>query len=518
MQPALRAAAALLALCLGCAGGQSEEFCNDNADCETRLTCFQNRCLLLEPVPVGLIWEIAPASQGLPMSLATTQRTQPLTLRHCEASAVGDASELGSVRVDVEGATRGLDGVCVREQQVVEGNFSIPLAPGRWRLTFHPTNAPPIVRNIEIVGCAPFPLGPIRAREQASLRFLPIQSADDPQPRCGIRAQAFDIERGEPLSHPLSLALGSDHRCRPPRPEGWELQVARPQDGLHFALVLETEDVAAPVMRQKVVHLEWAPDEPVPVVIDTESRPAERVLLDLGDPDGQPVDGARIQASWPWRDDDDCLGKRFPGAAEEDGAFRSAVARPTSAPGGYELWLPPGPHLFRVIPPAATDLAAKTWQEPATVREGGGNVLLLRLDRKPNLEGTVFTDPGREPLSDARVRALPLRAPGRMVEVRADAQGFYRLRLDPGPYLLLADPPGRRLPRIWSFVELGEMGTHRVDLGIDPARVIAGHVRGEEGPLPHALVRAWDVGGDEPVVAGEAMTDAAGRFVLRLRR
>src|SRR5690606_19249083 len=100
--------------------------------------------------------------------------------------------------------------------------------------------------------------------------------------------------------------------------------------------------------------------------------------------------------------------------------------------------------------------------------------------------------------SDARVRALPLRAPGRMVEVRADAQGFYRLRLDPGPYLLLADPPGRRLPRIWSFVELGEMGTHRVDLGIDPARVIAGHVRGEEGPLPHALVRAWDVGGDEP--------------------
>jgi len=517
VQPALRSIAALLVACLGCAGGQPEDFCTDNADCETRLTCFLNRCHRLEPLPPNLVWEIAPGEPARTMTVTAVPRTQPIVLEHCETTVEGDVSELGRVRVDVEGSMRGLSGVCVREQHVVEGEFSLPLVPGKWRLTFHPTNAPPLVRTIEFSQCVPVPLGAIRPRELARLRFLPVFGPDNPEPRCGIRVQAFDAMLGEPLSLPLSVRLGSDHRCRPPSPQGWELDVQRPQEGERFALVVETEDAAAPVMRRQVIELDWA-EAMEPVILDTRSRPAERVFIDLRDPDGQPVDGVRLQAIWPEEADDGCLASRIVGEGGEDGAFRSAYAQPANSPGGYELWLPPGPHLFRAIPPAALDLASRIWSEPVTVREGGGNVLLLRLERKPVLEGTVYAEPGREPSAEARIHALPLRAPARGLLVRTDAQGGYRMRLDPGPYLILADPRGNRLPRTWTFVEVGDAGSQRVDIGIDLGRTVAGQARSATGPLPYAIVRVWDVGGSVPVVAGETVTDAEGRFVLRIRR
>lgn len=518
MQPPLRIALVLLLLAgLGCEGARSDEFCHDNGDCETRLTCFQNRCLLLEPLPAGFVWEILPSENAMPVAIEGTDRNQPLALQYCEATVEGDAGDLGALRVDVEGEASGLGGVCHAEQHTVEGEFSLRLPPGKWRLVFHPANRPPIVRNIEIPGCGSFPLGPLYQRETSLLRFLPIQGRTNPEPRCGIRAQVFGVERGEPLSAPLSIQVDPESPCRPLHPDGWELEVARPREGRRIAVVLETADPLAPVMRQAIAYLDWMPEAIGPLVIDTASEPAERVILDLGDGDGLPVDGARIQASWPGFDEGDCLAPKFRGTAPEAGAFRSPLARPTSLPGGYELWLPPGPYLFRVVPPAATDLAAKTWAEPVTVRPGGGNVLPLRLERKPGLEGTVINS-GREPVAEVRVRALPLRGGARMAETASDAQGGYRLQVDPGPYLLLFDPPTRTLPRSWSFLEVREGEDAREDREISPARTIAGRIQGEEGGLPHTLIRAWDTRGAEPVVAGEALTDASGRFVLRVRR
>lgn len=522
MQSALKAFAFLLLglAWLGCSGGGSEEFCADNADCETRLTCFQNRCLPLEQVPEGLLWEVIPSGHAPPMVLNTPQRTQPLPLRFCEAGVVGNTGELGLLRVDAEGEKRGLPGVCTREQFWVEGEFSIPLSPGWWRFTFHPENAPPIVRRFEVRNCEEaVRLGTLQAPAHSTLRFLPIHGEDYPLPRCGIRAQAFDPESGEVLSEAVEIRLAPDGQCRPPRPEGWALEVANPR-GEQFALVLDSATASAPVMRQRVFYLRWEPDSMEPQVLSTESQAAERVLLDLADPNGLPVDGARIQAVWPWPEtENSCLGPRFRAAPDEGyGAFRSAPAMPTHHPGTYELWLPPGPYHFQVVPPAATDLAAKTWEEPVTVRAGGGNVLPLRLTRKAVVEGGVRSDHPREPLAETRLRALPLQAPQRSVETRTDAQGNYRLQLDPGKYLLLADPPGRGRARVWSFLEAGEGETLRVDPLVGQPRVVAGLVRNEEGPLGLTLIRAWDVNGEIPVVAGEAVTDSSGRFVVRLRR
>lgn len=505
---------------LACGEGRSDDFCRDNADCETRLTCFQNQCLLLEQIPEGLVWEVMPPGHARPMTMPTPQRTQPIPLSYCESRARGNTGKLGPMRVDIEGEKRGLPGKCVAEQQWIEGDFSFPLSPGRWRLTFHPQGSPPIVRVVDVGGCQPVPLGTLRTPESSVLRFLPVHGKELPQPRCGIRAQAFDLTGHRPLSRPVEIGLAEDGTCSPPQPDGWAIQVAKPEEG-SFALVLETATPAAPVIRQRRLLVAWMPEAMEPRVISTESRAAERTLLDLLDPDGLPVDGARIRAAWPEGGaKKGCLASKFEGFDDEFGAFRSALATPTGLPGTYELWLPPGPYHFEVIPPAATDLAAKRWEEKTTVREGGGNVLPLRLDRKAVIEGSVRMELSRNPLADAWVQALPLSPFQRAWETHTDAQGAYRLQVDPGPYLLLADPPGRNRSRIWSIVEVAEAERARVDLGLSQPRVVAGEVRRKEdgGVLGFTLVRAWDVNGTVPVMAGEAVTDQSGRFVLRLRR
>lgn len=506
---------------LGCGSGP-EAFCTDNADCDTKLTCFQNRCLLLEPVPAGLHWEVVPQGSPYAQTLPTPQAAQPLPLEVCTPSVEGNTGELGKVRIDVEGEVRGLPGVCAFEQHVVSGEFSIPIAPGQWRLTIHPERGPPIVRRTNIQSCKPFPLGTLAKRQTAKFRFLATMGRENPEFRCGIRAQAFDPSTGDPLSAVVELPLDANHRCSPP-PEGWEIEIASPEVGARFALVLETADAAAPVMRRQTFDdLIWKENPPL-LELHTESVAAERVEIFLQDSGGLPVAGARIQASWPPEggEERECLAPRYVPPSDAYGGFSSAPATPTSEPGVYELWLPPGPYQFRAVPPAATHLAATVWQDDVTmVRPGGRNFLPLQLGRKGILEGSVVGPTG-DALTDVSVRVVPLGGHQRPTQTRTDGLGHYRLELDPGPYLLLAEPSVGGFPWNWKFLDDWK-GSMREDVALTRPRVLAGTLRrsgeGTSRPLAHSLVRVWDVSGPRPVVAGNAVTDEEGRFVIRIRR
>jgi hypothetical protein len=387
-------------------------------------------------------------------------------------------------------------------------------------MTIHPERGPPLVRRFADVQCKDVPLGTLMRPKSAKFRFHVTMGEANPEHRCGIRAQAFDPSNGDPLSAVLEIPLDEDHLCSPP-PEGWELEIASPMLGSSVALVLETSDATAPVMRRQTFDLIWS-DNPEPRVLHTESVAAERVEILLQDPGGLPVAGARIQAIWPPDDGEaeECLGPKYVRSTDPSGAFRSGPATPTSEPGVYELWLPPGPYQFWAVPPAATALAVTASKEPVTVRPGGPNFLPLQSGRKGIVEGSVVRPTG-DGLADASVRVVPLGRFQRPAQTRTDGLGSYRLELDPGPYLLLAEPSSGDLPWNWKFLGDWKDPT-RADVALTRPRVLAGTLRrtGDEArhPLANALVRVWDVTGPRPVVAGHAVTDEEGRFVMRIRR
>lgn len=521
MQLPVSRLAPLLALAAIACGGGYEDYCRDNADCAPVLTCFRNRCLRLEPVPANLAWEIIPDGMP-PQFLLTPQTGQPVPLEYCASGVRGDTGDLGRVRLDFDGNVLSVQGFCGFEQYEVSGEFELPLPPGRWRMTAYPEGRPPIVRSFGIQACGFTDLGTLYPSRSANFRFRFVMGGGNPAPRCGIRVQAFDSTTGDPLSQALEVKLDSRHRCEPP-PEGWEIEIAEPQQGGFFNLVAETLDAAAPVMRRQTQTILWRED-PEPFVLETRSSTAEKVLIHLLDPDEIPVAGAAIQAIWPPEkksslpDESTCMPRRFAADGDPFGAFRSPPATPTATPGVYELWLPPGPYRFRAIPPAAADLAT-TWTEDFSVRSGKSVLLALQLRRKWTLEGSVLA--AGEALAEVQVRAVPLSHSLRAASTRTDAQGAFRLRLDPGPYLLLAEPRQSDLASTWIFLQEWQ-DAQQVKLELPTPRNLAGIVRDASGEpkrgLSNAVVRAWDLGGPRPVVAGQTVTDAEGRFVMRIRR
>ena len=514
----------VLALASIACGGGHEDYCRDNADCSTWHTCFRNRCLRLDPVPAGLAWEVIPDGSPRSQFFATPQTGQPIPLEYCASGLRGDASELGRIRVDLEGDILGVPGFCAFEQHDVSDAFQLPLPPGRWRMTAYPEQGPPLVRMVGVQPCEFTDLGKLEPPRSARFRFLFTMGEGLPEKRCGIRVQAFDSSTGDPLSAALEVPLDSRHRCTPPA-EGWELEIAEPRNGW-FDLVLETKDVAAPVMRRQSRGIRWTA-EPELLEVETRSVAAERVVIQLLDPAGLPVAGAQIRAIWPpeeekWQPEGEgesiCMPRRFAADGDPAGAFRSPPATATAEPGSYELWLPPGPYRFLASPPPTTDLAT-TWTEDFSVRSGAAVLLALQLRRKWSIEGSVLGQLG-DRLANVPVRAVPLSEFARPAQTRTDAHGFFRLRVDPGPYIVLAEPREDGLASNWAFLlEWKDSAEMKLEL-LEP-RILAGTVRDATGEtvraLANAVVRVWDLSGPRPVVAGQAVTDAEGRFVMRIR-
>lgn len=497
----------LAALALaGCGSGQAFSYCVDNADCETNLTCFQNQCLHLAPVQDGLLWEVAPRHTPYSHTFRTPQRLQPLPFTFCEPSVQGRVPAGQQLRVDLEGELEGLPGRCVGEQQVLQGEFSLPLPAGKWRLTFHPKDGAPSTRALQLDRCGSVDLGELAPPPTTRVRFLPTQGPEDPRPRCGVRVQAFDPSTGDPLSRALELRLNANFECQPPTPQGWELEVAHPRQGAGVALVVQSASPEAPVMRDAVFSITLDGDPTATGALATHAAPSQRALLLVEDENGHPVDGVQVAGAWPggWQPRS-CLQERPP-PGTRDGAFRSAFARPTGSPGMYELWLPQGPIVFEATPPAATHLA------PTLVEAVGeaGRLHRLVLPRKARLHGAVTTASG--PLAGARLLAHPFTPGHRPVEARADARGAFELWADPGPYALFVDPLDPELPYAW-FPPDEVRDDRRLELLVQEPRVVAGSWR-----LPGAHVRAWTVVGGHALLVGEAVTDEEGRFVMRLRR
>ncbi|MFH1530045.1 MAG: carboxypeptidase-like regulatory domain-containing protein [Pseudomonadota bacterium] len=116
--------------------------------------------------------------------------------------------------------------------------------------------------------------------------------------------------------------------------------------------------------------------------------------------------------------------------------------------GVVSFGLPPGDYVISVMPPADGDLALL--QQPLSVAADRPEVTSsLRLDHRPELSGWVLSPDG-SPVPGAEVIAIftgkgaypttsPL--PERRFITTTDDEGAYLLRLDPGQYRIIADPP-----------------------------------------------------------------------------
>jgi len=110
--------------------------------------------------------------------------------------------------------------------------------------------------------------------------------------------------------------------------------------------------------------------------------------------------------------------------------------------------LPPGDYVASAMPPADGDLALL--QQPLKVDADRSEVTTaLRLEQRPALSGWVLSPDG-SPVADAEVTAVftgkgaypttsPL--PERRFITTTDEEGGYLLRLDPGQYMVIVDPP-----------------------------------------------------------------------------
>jgi len=145
--------------------------------------------------------------------------------------------------------------------------------------------------------------------------------------------------------------------------------------------------------------------------------------------------------------------------------------------------LPPGEYIVSAMPPADGDLALL--QQPLTVAVDRPEVnSALRLEQRPELSGWVLSPDG-SPVAGVEVTAIftgkgaypttsPL--PERSFITTTDDEGAYLLRLDPGQYRIIADPPvvsglPRRIER-YVFVTSSEQRT----LWLDKPVVVSGTV------------------------------------------
>lgn len=519
-------------LLAGCPAAEGAP-CVQDDECAEGLTCFAGTCQQLGTPDGTVAFEVLPPNgSGLPPAVFP-YGPQPLTLSFCAPSTIrgslGDGIE-GEATVAIEGTPAGLPGRVDSSFATVGPEFSLPLSPGAWTLTFGlpPVDGrlpPPVVRRVQLARCESTRLDPIEPPPHRTARLRPVVDAErDPRPRCGLLVRLVDPEDGRALSQDFAIRQPTDGQGLPTGPctmpaEGWELDFV-PPEGDEVELQVRPLDPARPAVfsqeRRVAVGRDAAVDLGVFSVLGPEAT-LERLQVDVVDPDGAPVTGALVGLD--------------PFLATEGLWFRPAPALPVSGvPGLYELWTLPGSYKPRALHPTRPDLAPAHCFT-AVDGNGGCSGLLevdpatpasyrVQLERTVRLSGTVLDSDGRTPLPEARVSAEPLDG-GRRASATTNGGGRYELRLDPGRYELVVQPREPEAP--WRRVALD--GPLLVDESRNlvlpqPARVVGAVMasRGaERWPLPDALVRAWRLRDDgPPQVIGEALVDSEGRFALAL--
>ena len=174
--------------------------------------------------------------------------------------------------------------------------------------------------------------------------------------------------------------------------------------------------------------------------------------------------------------------------------------------------LPSGEYIVSAMPPADGDLALL--QQPLSVTPDRPEVTgALRLDHRPELSGWVL-GPDGSPVPGAEVTAIftgkgaypttsPL--PERRFITTTDDEGVYLLRLDPGQYRIIADPPvvlglPRRIEH-YIFVTSSEQRTIWLDMPV----VVSGTVEAyppidEQGHVEPEVIPFSEGASDTPPV------------------
>ena len=258
-----------------------------------------------------------------------------------------------------------------------------------------------------------------------------VLSASDPQPVAGARVFARAPETGETSTTAITDADG-----------GFEVLVQPPDaddEGLLKAPVYEMNIRPSddnPVVPQVVAAegLVFAEDMELGVLEVGHMGPPVAVSFAVQDPSGLFLA--------------DRLGATVVRVSGEIGKGTILVEDVVDAAGTVHFDLPPGDYVVSAMPPATGDLALH--QEPLTVDPDQSELVrALRLVPRPVLSGWVLS-PDESPLGDVEVTAIftgkgaypttsPL--PERRFLTTTDADGAYSLRLDPGQYRILADPP-----------------------------------------------------------------------------
>jgi len=258
-----------------------------------------------------------------------------------------------------------------------------------------------------------------------------VLSSSDPQPVAGARVFARAPETGETSTTAVTDTDG-----------GFEVLVQPPDaddEGLLKAPAYEMNIRPSddnPVVPQVVAveGLVFADDTDLGLLEVGHMGPPVAVSFAVQDPSGLFLS--------------DRLGATVVRVSGEIGKGTILVEDVVDAAGTVCFDLPPGDYIVSAMPPAAGDLALL--QEPLTVDPDRSELArALRLAPRPVLSGWVLS-PDESPLEDVEVTAIftgkgaypttsPL--PERHFLTTTDADGAYSLRLDPGQYRILADPP-----------------------------------------------------------------------------
>jgi hypothetical protein len=226
----------------------------------------------------------------------------------------------------------------------------------------------------------------------------------------------------------------------------------------------------------------------------------------------------------------------LPGAS---GGATATFAREAQTDGGGVALVPllPGeaerPRFYdvRVIPPDRSDYAARCVAGYGVASGTSGMIRVgasIALPRRPQLAGRV-TDSDARVVEGVRIRATRVVMGGpQEVDERCEAEllsppsfatseadGRYRLALDPGEYRLELEPPMGSPHPLHALDAVVVRSPVVLDVTLPLGRVIEARTVAPDGTsLPGAVVRLFEVLGSRAVLRGQGLADATGRARL----
>lgn len=245
-------------------------------------------------------------------------------------------------------------------------------------------------------------------------------------------------------------------------------------------------------------------EAPTAAPLRIELRPARSLELRVLDPERRPVAGAQISQ-----------------VEVQETGIGASISSSWSASGLGETDEEGRAVLSELEPGELRLLVQAQGYRPAELNglripeEGESEPLEISLETGVALEGRVLDGRG-EPVAGAHLRVFPsetVQQPGPMLSAMTREDGQYRFDgMGAGKHRVEAEHwPSQR--RIQEEIELGDSGTHHLDLKLPAGVAVSGRVLDEHGePMPGAWVMLTPADSPEPGLPASSSTGGAFRF------